>query len=212
MIKKMLKKKLSFASIEKLVKSFTDSDKKGGHTEPSDPNSPAWLKYVAILTAALAGLAGFLVVRSATLTNQAIFESNQAILAQAQASDAWAEYQADSIKARIVETQLVPSSPLSAEDRAALAKTDEDLRARQPQSKQTANDETAERDKHMRKTQILADEKGRLEYASLAAQLGIVLGSVAAMVKKPVVLHAAILAGIAGAGITVWAMVGAFLN
>jgi hypothetical protein len=207
MVKKIFKKKWSFESIEKLVKGFIDSDnKKGTGVEPADPNSPSWFKYVAILTAGLAGLAGFLVVRSGTLTNQAIFQSNQAILAQAQASDSWAEYQADSIKARIVETQLLPSSPISATDRAALAKEDEDLRSRQPQSKQAATDQTALRDKHIQATQKLTKEKGLLEYASLAVQFGIVLASVAAMVKKPFVLHLGILAGIGGALITAWAM------
>ena len=68
---------------------------------------PSWIKQVAVLTGVLAAISGYLVVRSTMLTNDAIYMSNQAILAQTQSSDAWAEYQADSIKARVVETALL---------------------------------------------------------------------------------------------------------
>jgi hypothetical protein len=209
----MLKKKPSFEALEKIMNSLGEPDKKPAVVPAADPegNLP-WLKYVAMLTGALAALAGFLVVRSANLTNQAIFESNQAILAQAEASDSWAEYQADSIKAHIVETQLLPSSLLSIEDRATLTKTDEELRARQPQSKQTANAKTLERDGHMKETQKRMDQKDLLEYAGLAVQMGIVLASVAAMVKRRMALHAGIAAGIIGVAITAYALLSSFLG
>ena len=71
-----------------------------------DGDNPPWLRQVAMLTGVLAALSGFLAVRSTSLTNDAIYESNQAILAQTQSSDAWSEYQADSIKARIVEVAM----------------------------------------------------------------------------------------------------------
>jgi len=205
----MLKKKLSVL-IRKAVISLSEPDKpkKSG----PDPNDPPWLKYVAMLTGILAALAGFLVVRSTTLSNQAIFQSNQAILAQAEASDAWAEYQADSIKARIVETQLVPSSRISAADRADLTKTDNDLRTRQPQSKQLANDKTLERQSHMGEVQKNMAEKDLLEYASLAVQLGIALASVAAMVRRRLAFEAGVLAGVIGIAIAAYALGGQLLN
>jgi hypothetical protein len=177
----MAKKKLT-STIMKFIESLGEPDKHKKSETHDD--GPPWLKYVAMLTGILAALAGFLVVRSTTLTNQAIFESNQAILAQAEASDAWAEYQADSIKARIVETQLLPSSVISAEDRAALEKTDQDFRDHQPQSKKLATDRTAERQVHMGKVQKNMAQKDLLEYAGLSVQLGIALASVAAMVRR----------------------------
>ena len=73
-------------------------------------DAPSWIGHVAVLTGVLAALTGFLAVRATALTNKAIYESNQAILSQTQASDAWSEYQANSIKARMVELQLLPSS------------------------------------------------------------------------------------------------------
>jgi len=201
----MLKKKLSVL-IRKAVVSLSEPEK--GKKSTHDANDPPWIQYVAMLTGVLAALAGFLVVRSTTLTNKAIFESNQAILAQAQASDAWVEYQADSIKARIIETQLLPSSPISAEDKAVLKKTDEDIRGRQPQSKQLATDEEHERAMHMGKVQDHMEQKDLLEYAGLAVQLGIALASVAAMIKRRIVFVAGVAAGSAGILIAAYTMLG----
>ena len=212
MLKKLLDQKPTLETLEKLMDSLGEPDKPAPVSHAHDSSDPSWLKYVAMLTGILAALAGFLVVRSTTLTNQAIFQSNQAILAQAESSDAWAEYQADSIKAHIVETQLLPSSPLSAEDRATLMKTDQDLRGRQPQNKQTATDKALERDAHMKETQKRMDEKDLLEYAGLAVQMGIVLASVAAMVKKKMALHAGIVAGVIGAAITAYAFLGPLIG
>jgi hypothetical protein len=59
--------------------------------EAETGSAPGWVGYVALLTGILAGIAGFLTVRATVLTNNAIYESNQAILAQAQTSDAWNE-------------------------------------------------------------------------------------------------------------------------
>src|SRR5882724_3817458 len=87
---------------------------------------PPWIRQVAMITGVLAAMAGFLAVRSTMLTNDAIYMSNRAILAQTQSSDAWSEYQADSVKARIVETGMIVTSV--AENREALAKQDKELR------------------------------------------------------------------------------------
>lgn len=211
MIKKILKKKLTLANLEKLIDGLGDADKKKV-AEATGVEGLSWLKYVAMLTGALAALAGFLVVRSANLTNQAIFASNQAILAQAEASDAWAEYQANSIKARIVETELVASNPLNPNDRAALAKVDEDLRNRQPASKELASQKTSERDQHMKDTEKHMAEKDLLEYAGLAVQMGIVLASMAAMVKKPIALYAAFIVALIGGLLTAYAFIGPMLG
>src|SRR5580704_15857895 len=111
----MPKKKFSLHAVAKLASHLVDGGKTEKHGDGAD--DPPWLKQVAMLTGVLAALAGILTVRATGLTNDAIYESNQAILAQTQASDAWAEYQAESIKARIIETQMIPSNAKSDEDR-----------------------------------------------------------------------------------------------
>ena len=172
-----------------------------------DPNveNPPWVKQVALLTGLLAAISGFLVVRSTAVTNNAIYESNQAILSQTEASDAWNEYQADSIKARVVETALATAADLSAESRAALNKQAADLRDRQPKTKQTAADKTADRDRHLQIGLKWLAEKDLLGYAGLAAQLGIALASVAAMVRWRTPFLVGIAAGAVCIAITAYA-------
>lgn len=167
--------------------------------------NPPWVKQVALLTGLLAAISGFLVVRSTAVTNNAIYESNQAILSQTEASDAWNEYQADSIKARVIETALATAADLSADSRAALNKQAADLRDRQPKIKQTAADKTADRDRHLQIGLKWLAEKDLLGYAGLAAQLGIALASVAAMIRWRTPFVVGIAAGAVCFAITVYA-------
>src|SRR2546430_17506308 len=62
-----------------------------------------WVKWVAATTAVLSALAAFGAVRSQGFANETLFHSNQAVLFQAQASDAWAEFQANSLKRHVNE-------------------------------------------------------------------------------------------------------------
>ena len=193
--------KKNLKSLVTKVKERIDASK-----DPAADNPP-WVKQVALLTGLLAAISGFLVVRSTAVTNNAIYESNQAILSQTEASDAWNEYQADSIKARVVETALATAADLSAESRATLNKQAADLRNRQPRVKQTAGDKTADRDQHLQIGLKWLAEKDLLGYAGLAAQLGIALASVAAMVRWRTPFLVGIAAGAVCIAITVYAFV-----
>ena len=172
-----------------------------------DPDAPSWIGQAAMITGALAALTGFLTVYSTKLTNQAIYESNQAILAQDQSSDAWAEYQAESVKGHIVEMQLLPSNPLSAEDKAGLAKLDQEIRSRQPAVKKAALDKTAERDSHMNDSMSYLAQKDLMNYASMAAQLGIALASIAALTRRRYVLYASVLVTVISVVTTAYAFI-----
>lgn len=169
----------------------------------SEGDAPGWLKQVAMLTGVLAAISGYLTVRSATLTNDAIYMSNRAILAQTQSSDAWAEYQADSIKARVVETAILatPNSP----NLDALTKEAKELRDRQPALRKTATDKTAERDEHLKDGGKRLAERDQLVYAGFAAQVGIALASVAALVRSRIVFYMGIGAGVAGVMLMIYA-------
>jgi hypothetical protein len=188
-------------------------------TPPDDGKSPAlaaakhvdeypWLRHVAVLTGVLAALAGFLTVRSTVLTNDGIYESNQAVLAQTEASDAWAEYQANSIKARVVEMQILPSSGISPDDRKKLTGDYKELRDRQPANKKLAEDKLAERQDHMGKSLKRMNQKDMLGYAGMAAQLGIAVASIAAITRRREAFYAGIVAGIISVLITAYIMVG----
>jgi hypothetical protein len=137
------------------------------------------------------------------LTNEAIYMSNQAILAQTQSSDAWNEYQADSIKARVVETALLaaPDGP----NRAALQREARELRGRQPVLRKNALNKDQDRDRNLQGSVKNLGEKDVLSYAQFAAQIGIALASVAALVRSRRAFLAGIAAGGAGVLITAYA-------
>jgi len=174
--------------------------------EGRDEPAPKWVGYVALLTGILAGVAGFLTVRATTLTNNAIYESNQAILAQAQSSDSWNEYQADSIKARIIATQLAANPGLDAQSRATLESQEKDFRDRQPKIQDDAKNFAKDRDDHLAQGKGLLATRDLLSYADLATQLAIALASVAAMVRVRRAFDAATLVGGVGVVIALFAL------
>jgi len=196
MKKKSPKKSLVKSVVEKI------SAAKAARDEPPPP----WIKYVAMLTGILAGLAGFLTVRATTVTNTAIYESNQAILAQSESSDAWAEYQADSIKAHVTEIQLRTAIALDPPVRRALEDEAKKFRDRQPISRQEAQAKAAARDGYLAQGRKYLQTRDLLSYANLAAQLGIALASVAAMVRMRRAFDAAVFAGLAALAIAGYAL------
>jgi len=171
--------------------------------QSAEGEAPSWTKQVAMLTGVLAAISGYLTVRSATLTNDAIYMSDRAILAQTQSSDAWAEYQADSIKARVVETAILtaPNSP----NLDALNKDAKELRDRQPALRKTATEKAAERDEHLKDGGKRLAERDQLVYAGFAAQVGIALASVAALVRSRSVFYLGIGAGVMGVALMIYA-------
>jgi hypothetical protein len=158
-----------------------------------------------MLTGVLAALAGFLTVRGANLSNQAIYHSNQGVLHQARASDAWAEYQANSIKARIVETTLLTAADAGAKD--ALGAQAKELRERQPTIRATAEDQERQRDAELAGGQRRLAEKDLLDYAGMIAQMGIALASVAALTRRRPAFAVGVVCGALGVGITAYAIV-----
>jgi hypothetical protein len=164
---------------------------------------PSWIRYVAAVTGALAAVAGYLTVRSAVLSDQAIYHSNQGVLFQAQASDAWAEYQADSIKARIVATAAATTADPAV--KADLQKQADELRSRQPDSKANAQAKQATRDFELKNGAKQLGERDILQYAGMAIQLGIALASVAALTKRYEAFAVGVFVGAIGVAITGYA-------
>lgn len=203
---------MASAALEKfkvLAEGLVPSEEK----KPAAPaeNQPEWAGHVAVLTGILAALAAFLTVRATQLTNDAIYESNQAVLAQTEASDAWAQYQADSIKARIVEVQLLASSALNTGDKKKLRGEDEELRTRQPKIKQDAQDKENQRQDHLGKSLSRLGQRDLLSYAGMAAQLGIALASVAALTHRRQIFYIGIAVGVASILLTGYTVTSGYL-
>jgi hypothetical protein len=175
----------------------------------SSPN-PGWLKRVPMLTGVLAGLAGFLTVKSANLSNDAIYRSNQAVLHQAKASDDWTEYQANSIKRHIDEAVLkVATDPDAKKELEAQSK---DLRDRQAPLKGAAEAQEASRESELFEGRRRLVEKDMLSYAGVAAQLAIALASVAALTRMKPAFVVGVVAGSLAIALTGYAMLGEILR
>jgi hypothetical protein len=158
-----------------------------------------------MLTGALAAFAGFLTVRGAGMCNEAIYHSNQGVLLQAQASDTWAEYQADAVKARIVEVALTTATDAAVKEK--LTADDKDLRDRQPALKVKALDFESQRDGQLKFGTHRLNEKNLLDYAGVAIQLAIALASVAALTRRRIAFDFALFLAAMGIAITLYALV-----
>ena len=134
-------------------------------------SQPSWLPRVAVLTGVLAALAGFLTVRSTNLSNEAIYHSNQGVLHQAKASDLWAEYQANSVKAHVL-TSLVESQAAKPETVPALTSRAKAYLDRKPELMKQAHDEEAQCAARLKLGETRLGEKDILGYAGMAATVG----------------------------------------
>jgi hypothetical protein len=171
-----------------------------------------WVKWVAATTAVLSALAAFGAVRSQGYANEALFHSNQAVLFQAQASDAWAEFQANSLKRHIndnaaTELRAVAGSA-GAQQAAAL---DEAVRQKYRPQQDAAGTKARELEGRRDGERTAADgAQGRKDQAGLAVgvfQLGIGLASVAALTKRIELWLAGTAIGLGGAVILALALV-----
>ena len=84
------------------------------------------------------------------------------------------------------------------------------MRDRQPTLKDAANAKTTERDQHLKNGLQCLAQKDLLGYAGFAAQVGIALASVAALVRMRLAFYAGITMGVAGIAIAVYAFAANF--
>jgi hypothetical protein len=167
--------------------------------------TPVWMKRVPMITGVLAGLAGFLTVRSANNSNLINYHSILAVLNQSKSSDAWAEYQADSLKRHMDETALAAT----VSDPSAKSKLEgqiRDYKDRQEKAKLEATEKANLRDAELQNGQEKLDQKNLLDYAGVCAQLGIALASVAALTRRQLAFNVSLVIGVLALIITGYAL------
>jgi hypothetical protein len=86
-----------------------------GLEEGHESSSTRWTMWLSLSTALLAVLAAVASLESGACANDAILDKNDAVLHQSKADDAWAHYQAMSVKAVVYATQSesTPSADLA---------------------------------------------------------------------------------------------------
>ena len=161
-------------------------------------NRSLWIVYLSFSTALIAVLAAIAALESGAFANEALIQKNEALLAQAQASDQWAYYQAKSVKAAIYSSQA-----------AAAQSSNPDLATKAQQQAERYSKEEEEISKAAKEREKEVAEKGELSavsmehhhrfaYSVTMFQISIALAAVAALSKQKGVWFAGLVVAAAG--------------
>lgn len=139
------------------------------------------LRFVPLAAAVLAIFAGLGGLYSSRLGEESLIARSQAVLSQAQASDFWSEYQAESVKAHVYEAALA-AAPATA--RTALNAKIRKYRALQPGLKRDALAKEEERTKEFERSERAENRHLVFDVAVAQFEIAIVLTSIAAMTRR----------------------------
>jgi len=157
-----------------------------------------WIVYLSFSTALIAVLAAIAALESGTYSNQALIEKNEALLAQAKASDQWAYYQAKSVKGAIYASQAATLQSSNPEVAAKAVKEAERYSKEEEEISKTAK----ELEKQVAEKTELSSESmehhHRFAYSVTMFQISIALAAVAALSKQKGVWFLGLVIGVAG--------------
>jgi len=158
-----------------------------------------WIVYLSFSTALIAVLAAIAALESGTYSNQALIEKNEALLAQAKASDQWAYYQAKGIKSAVTLGSIntwqaagkTPPPQLSAESARYIAQQDS--------ISQAAKELEHQRDEKSREAEALLSQHESYAASVALLQIAIALGAIAALTRYRVVWYGSVGLGVVAA-------------
>jgi len=171
--------------------------------EAAEGSSPHWLvPVISVTTAVLAVLAAYSSLIAGQSAHHSLAELNQAAIYQSQASDQWNFYQAEGIKRHVFEVQRDAAVIQTGPGPAALARRDSAEAARYAAQQVTIRRD-AEALEHRRDESEAVAQQYDARYQRLALavafyQIGIVVGSVAAIIRRPELWYLGLLGGAAG--------------
>jgi len=157
---------------------------------------------IAVTTAALAVCAALSSLLAGRAAHHSLAELNQAAIAQNLASDQWSFYQAKGIKRHVFEVQRdalrLQSDPAAAKQAAAYDKEVKRYAAEQQQIQKDARAQEHERDAAKAAAQRFDERYQRLSLSVAFFQVGIVVSSVAAIVRRPFLWYLGLAGGAVG--------------
>jgi ABC-type nickel/cobalt efflux system permease component RcnA len=170
----------------------------GGHE-----SGEQWLtSAIAVTTAVLAVCAALSSLMASRAAHHSLAELNQAAIAQNLASDQWNFYQAKGIKRHVFEVQRdalrLQSSPEAAARVAAYDKEIKRYASEQEQIQKEAKGREHERDEAKDVAQRFDSRYQRLSLSVAFFQIGIVVCSVAAIVRRRFLWYLGLVGGAAG--------------
>ena len=156
------------------------------------------LRWISLTTAILAALAAVASLRAGATVNEALLMKTEATQLQAEASDAWAFYQAKSIKAVVAraDEDIWAAAGRAAPSTAARAVAT--YAAEADSIRRGAEAKERERDDRNRSAAVLLGQHEHLAYAVAFFQIAIALGAVAALTRVRLVWIASLALGVAG--------------
>src|SRR5262245_9564996 len=157
-----------------------------------------WIVYLSFSTAIIAVLAEIDALESGTLANDALIKQNEAYLAQAQASDQWAYYQAKSVKAAIYSSQAAVTQS-SNPDLARKAQQEADRYSKEEEEiSKAAKEREKEIAENTELSAISMEHHHRFAYSVTMFQISIALAAVAALSRQKSVWFTGLVVAVAG--------------
>jgi len=151
----------------------------------------SWTKYTSMSIVFIAVLAAVATQLAGKYSGRTLVSLNHATFAQAKASDAWGEYQANSIKRNLYETMRDSTAKSSAGGGADAGKQEEAFKSkvakyeqRQADAKKQADDLEKDRDKFITAAADSTSHGGNMGSIVSYFQISIALGSICLVAKK----------------------------
>src|ERR1700712_3945777 len=152
-----------------------DAHEHAEHAQHAAYARDPFISRVSITVAVLAVMAAAAGSLETVEGGRAITQSSEAVLAQDQATDAWNEYQADSLKRHMLEIAADNGSPKADKYRADMA----DDRKNQGKAREHAMEAQEERDTRLRESARHEQRHHWLTGAATLIEIGIALATVA---------------------------------
>lgn len=158
----------------------------------------SWTKYVSLTMVVIAVLAAVATLKGGGFSTRTLKEMNVATLNQAQASDQWALYEAQSIKENVYQLELEHRSAEPSPDATSVAKIQakvEKYEATKADATKSAKDFEARRDAARETADGAAKRSQKMGLACTLFQVAIALGAMCLIVKKKPLWFAAMMLG-----------------
>ena len=156
------------------------------------------LRWISLSTAVLAALAAVASLRAGATVNEALLLKTEATQLQAEASDAWAFYQAKGIKAAVARADADAWNAAGRAAPPALSITAARYVSEQDSLSRAARAKERDRDARNHEADRLLDQHHRFAYAVAFFQIAIALGAVAALTRVRLVWVGSLLLGAIG--------------
>jgi hypothetical protein len=168
------------------------------HAHGGHGGGEKWVTALSLSTAMLAVLAAVASLESGAYANQALADKNDAVLAQAKASDGWSYFQAKSIKSAVFSAQAESQKKADPEVAARLAKEAE----RYKTESEGVKKEAEETEKEVKEKQHHAEHNFHhhhlFAYAVTIFQVSIGIAAIAALAKRKPLWWASMAIGLGG--------------